>query len=370
MGEPGRRVIVEGAIVDADGARPGYVRFRGDAVAEVGKVGTDSTRGRVRRVRGIVVPAPINGHTHLGDFVSTREPPHQPIEELVRPPDGFKFRLLASASTADKARALKRAVGFMVHQGTAGTIDFREEGVDGVRRLRSAAHGSPFRAIILGRPLRRPIEPNELDALLTIADGVGVSSAREESLATRRAIARACRARRRKYALHASETVRESPDNYLDPCPDLLIHLTHATSSDLERVADARTTVAVCPRSNALFRRRPPLAELRRRGIRWLVGTDNGMFNAPSIFRELEFAYLSARSAGQPIPPTDLARAAFVSPWEWLGEPERARVEPDGAVRPLALRLPPDDPEYQLVARAGAQLIVRPERRSGGRGAA
>src|SRR4029077_4852398 len=60
----GTRMIIEGAILDADGARSGYVRFREGEVVEVGQIGTDSTRGRVRRRRGIVFPRLVNGHTH------------------------------------------------------------------------------------------------------------------------------------------------------------------------------------------------------------------------------------------------------------------------------------------------------------------
>jgi cytosine/adenosine deaminase-related metal-dependent hydrolase len=353
-------VIVEGAIVDIDGVRPAYVRFRSGRVVEVGQPGTDSTRGRERRLRGIVVPPPVNGHTHLGDAVSNREPPSGPLAPLVRPPDGWKFQLLRSASRAAKLRAIAAAVERMRREGTAAAIDFREEGVGGVRDLRAAGRGSPVRLVALGRPLARPVVPAELQELLNIADGVGLSSAREESREDRTVIARACRSRGKLYGLHASESVREPPDSYLEPRPDLLVHLTAASDDDLDRVAEEGVTVAVCPRSNALFGRRPNLAGLERRGIRTMLGTDNAMFHAPSIWRELEFAYVGARLARRPVRPEFLARAALVNPWVFLGSPERARVQPDGPSTPLVLRLPPDDPAYQLVCRTTEHLIVRP----------
>lgn len=353
-------MIVEGAIVDADGARAAYVRFRGGRVVEVGLPGTDSRRGREPRIRGIVVPPPVNGHTHLGDAVATREPPHQPLAELVRPPDGYKFRLLATTSRAAKTAAMRSALERMAAEGVAATIDFREEGVGGVHALRSAARGTGVEPVILGRPLRRPLDGGELSRVVHAADGVGLSAACEEPRPLRARVAAACRRAQKPYALHASEERREDPDDYLVPRPDLLVHLTQATDDDLEAVARARVAVAVCPRSNALFGRQPPLATFERLGLTALLGTDNAMFHAPSVWRELEFAYVAARLAGRPVGAGYLARMAFVAPWEWLGRPECARVVPGVPLPPIVLRLPPDDPAYQLVCRGTEHLMVRP----------
>jgi cytosine/adenosine deaminase-related metal-dependent hydrolase len=355
-------LVVEGAIWDEAGARPAYVRFAAGRVVEVGALGTDSTRGRRRRIRGIVVPPPVNGHTHLGDAVSSREPPQGPLERLVAPPDGWKFQLLRAAGSAAKQAAMARALDRMAGEGVAATIDFREEGLAGVEALERAARGRGVEAIALGRPLKRPVDAVELDRLLARAAGIGISSAREEGLKDRERIARACRNAGKLYGLHASENEREAPERYLEPRPDLLVHLTNATDADLDEVAAAGCRVAVCPRSNALFGRCPPLAALERKGIPTLLGTDNAMFHAPSLFRELEFAYVSARLHGERVSPEFLARSAFVTPWQLLGRPERARVEAGPGPAPIVLRLPPDDPAYQLVCRASESLVLRPGR--------
>ncbi len=352
-------LIVEGSLLDADGARPGYARLRGDRLVETGSIGADSTRGRVRRVHGIVVPSPVNGHTHLGDAVATREPPHVTLSEMVRPPDGYKFRLLRDTPPAAKRAAMRRALAMMQDQGVSATIDFREEGVAGARLLRGAGRGLSVRTVILGRPMRRPVDPKEIRDLLSVADGVGLSSIEEEPRSARRTVARACRARGKRFALHASESTREPVDEYLDPIPDLLVHLAKASPADLEQVVAAGVSVAVCPRSNALFGRRPDLAKFDRLGVRTLLGTDNAMFHSPSIWRELEFAYVTGRLARKPVRPEFLFRAAFVHPYEWLGEPERARLVAGGPVRPIAFRLPSDDPAYQVVARATEHVMVR-----------
>ncbi len=351
-------MLVEGAILDDEGPRRAYVRVRQGEVVEVGLPGTDSTRGRERRVRGIVIPPPVNGHTHLGDSVSVREPPPGPIATLVRPPDGYKFRLLAGATVAEKRRGLRGALRRMRRDHVAATIDFREEGIPGVRMLREAARSERMRAVILGRPLTRPVDPRELSELLRIADGVGLSSALEESRSTRDEVARACRRAGRRFGLHASESRREDPDDYLRPRPDLLVHLSHATHDDLEAVRAAGVAAAVCPRSNALFGRQPDLASMERLGMDVLLGTDNAMFHAPSIWRELEFAYVGTRLKRRPASAAFLARCALVTPWRWLGEPRAAHVAPGMPRPPLLLRLPPDDPAYQVVTRTSEHLIV------------
>lgn len=352
-------MLVEGAVLDVEGPRAAYVRFRAGKIVEVGAPGTSSTRGRLRRVRGIVIPAPVNGHTHLGDAVAVREPPHGPVEELVAPPRSFKFRLLAGASRTAKQAAVRAALDRMVREGTAAILDFREEGVAGVALLRRALRGLPIRGFVFGRPNRRPIAPAELAQVLEVADGVGLSSARDESESTRREVARACRLKGKRFGLHASEAVREPPETYLDPRPDLLVHLAKATVDDLAMVRDERVSVAVCPRSNALFARQPDLRAMERVGLSVLLGTDNAMFHAPSLWRELEFAYVASRLRGRPVSAPFLARAALVEPWKWLGEPESAFVAPGMPVPPVVLRLPPDDPAYQVVTRTTEHLMVR-----------
>jgi len=352
-------MLVEGAILDVDGPRRAYVRLRHGKVVETGVPGTDGTRGRERKVRGIVVPSPVNSHTHLGDAVSVREPPPGPVSGLVQPPHGYKFRLLADSSAALKRQAIRSALVRMVRDGVAATVDFREEGRPGVELFHAAARGVPLRALVLGRPVARPIDPLELESLLSVADGVGLSSARDEEDADRGTVARAARRRGKRYGLHASEAVREDPERFLHPRPDLLVHLTKATADDLRAVRDAGVHVAVCPRSNALFGRQPDLATMERLGLPVLLGTDNAMFHAPSIWRELEFAYVATRLRQRPVSAGFLARAALVEPWRWLGVPEAARVAPGTPVRPLVLRLPPEDPAYQLVTRTTEHLIVR-----------
>jgi cytosine/adenosine deaminase-related metal-dependent hydrolase len=356
-------MLIEGAIFDVDGPRPGYVRLDRGRVVETGTVGADGTRGRVKKLRGIVVPAPVNSHTHLGDAVSTREPPRTSVEQLVAAPGSYKFRLLADADPHAKVRAMRGALRRLTREGVAAVVDFREEGLPGIRALREAARTVPIEVLALGRPLARPIEAGELAALLTLADGIGLSSAREESLESRRVVARACRARGKRYALHASEATREPPEAYLDPRPDLLVHLARATRDDLLAVREEKVPVAVCPRANALFGRQPDLGAMERLGLVLLLGSDNAMLESPSVWRELEFAYASSRLLDRPVSAEFLVRAALVAPWVWLGRPRQASIAAGSPARPLVLRLPPEDPVYQIATRTTEHVILRPPAR-------
>ena len=355
-------MLVEGAILDRDGSRRAAVRLRSGLVVEVGLPGTLRKRADERRVRGIVVPSPVNAHTHLGDAVSTVEPPTGPVESLVASPDGYKFRLLRERSSSEKIRAMRSALRRARREGVVTLVDFREEGASGVRLRRRAARGSRVRTLILGRPLARPVDPAELLNVLELGDGIGLSSARDESVETRELVARACRRTRKKFALHASEAVREAPDSFLRPRPDLLVHLAVATRDDLRTVAEAKVAVAVCPRSNALFQRQPDLQGMEQVGLRMMLGTDNAMFHAPSIWRELEFAYVATRLRGRPVSAEYLARSALVEPYEWLGTPDAASIAAGSPAIPLVLRLPADDPAYQVVTRTTEHLMIRPDR--------
>jgi cytosine/adenosine deaminase-related metal-dependent hydrolase len=83
------------------------------------------------------------------------------------------------------------------------------------------------------------------------------------------------------------------------------------------------------------------------------------MFSAPDLFREMEFAYLSSRYHGKPVPPEQLVRAAFVTPWTILNMGTHAQLTPESPAKALVLRLPhKDDPYYQVCARgSGAHIL-------------
>jgi len=229
-----------------------------------------------------ICPAFFNAHTHLGDSLAMDLPFRGTLDELVRPPDGLKHRILKSAARPELVRGMRLTLLTMAASGTAGCADFREGGVEGVSALMEAAQGIPLRPVIFGR------EGGE-----AIADGLGVSSARDAGPGLEDAVSVARRSGR-LVAFHAGEKDPGDVDGALAYDPDLLIHCTHATRPQLRRIADLDIPIAICPRANWRFgvtssRDHPPHQRRRHDGCRILLGTDNAMCVQPDLWREAHF---------------------------------------------------------------------------------
>ncbi|MFB6300295.1 MAG: amidohydrolase family protein [Halobacteriales archaeon] len=226
----------------------------------------------------IVVPAFVNAHTHIGDSIAKEAGGGLTLEELVTPPDGLKHRLLCAASYEEAVAAIERTLDFMAASGTIGFIDFREGGVKGVEMLQDGADGRAITPIILGR---------ETTAAMELGDGFGASSVRDGEYSQER---RATREAGKLFGIHAGEQDSGDINGAFDLDPDFLVHMVHPEPIHLDRLADRKTPVVVCPRSNLVTNSGvPPIASLCER-TRVALGTDNVMLNSPSMFREMEFA--------------------------------------------------------------------------------
>jgi len=152
--------------------------------------------------------------------------------------------------------------------------------------------------VAYGRPSRLAYDRQEVAAILRAADGIGISSVIDWPHDDVAKLARDCRRAGKGFAVHCSERVREEIDDVLDLRPAFLVHMLEATEADLERCVDAGVPIVVCPRSNVFFGKVPDLPRLLRIGVDVRLGTDNAMVNAPSMVREMEFAYKVARLKG------------------------------------------------------------------------
>ena len=252
----------------------------------------DAIEGRLHIERGLIVdfeqthvdgadiimPAFVNGHTHLGDSIAKEAGAGVPLKELVAPPDGLKHQLLQAAAPETIIRAIRGSLQVMIDSGTTAAIEFREGGVDGVEQLLAAQAGLPIEVQIMGR---------SSEAALARADGFGASSVRDEDYADVRAAAAAAG---KPFGIHAGERDPDDIDGALALDPDFLVHMGHAEPRHLRAVADADIPIVVCPRSNLITGvGMPPVADLHAATTVGL-GTDNVMMNAPSMLRELEFA--------------------------------------------------------------------------------
>ncbi|MGC9554734.1 MAG: amidohydrolase family protein [Thermoplasmatota archaeon] len=232
-------------------------------------------------------PFLCNCHTHIGDAFIRLPRQQWTVEELVAPPDGYKHRRLREATPAEVRRGMEQAMAVMGNCGTTHFIDFREGGREGVRALRSLS--PPPRALVLGRPAQERYDEKEMEDLLEMADGVGLSGIADWEYEEICRVAEHVHRAGKLFALHVSEHRRENMEDVLALRPSFLVHLCAAAARDLRMVADAGVPVVVCPRANAFFGLRPPLESLLELDVPVMLGTDNAMITPPDIRQEMRY---------------------------------------------------------------------------------
>jgi cytosine/adenosine deaminase-related metal-dependent hydrolase len=279
--------FITGEILTEDGFVKAYITLDKNRFLEIG-------RGRPNKkpiCKGLIVPTLVNSHTHIGDsFIKDKgiDLPKD-IEELVAPPDGLKHRLLKEASDEVIIRGMQRAIDVMINSGTEFFLDFRENGISGVNKLKSATHQRPINPIVLSRPNNLKFNKNEIDLLLDKSDGIAISSISDWDYSELQKIAGSVNQKGKLFALHASERIHENIDNILDLKPGFLVHMIKASESDFIRVKQEKIPVVVCPRSNSFFGLRPDFKLMKKVDINVLLGTDNAMLNSPNLLEEICF---------------------------------------------------------------------------------
>jgi cytosine/adenosine deaminase-related metal-dependent hydrolase len=272
-------LIISGDIICGDELEleEGYVVVRDGKIHEVG---FDRVAGDLN---GLVCPAFVNAHTHVGDSVA-KDLPYMPLDDLVRPPDGLKHRILRSASPEQIAEGIRSTLADMAATGTGHCADFRENGAEGARLLRELAGD---RATVLGRIAGE----DTAEDVLRHADGLGFSGANDIPRDTLFSIAQKAKDQGKMVGIHAGELNRSDIETAMELRPDFLVHMTHATDRDLARARDLGLPVAVCPRSNvATGVGFPPVRKMAEAGLLLGLGTDNVLINGPDMFAEMEWA--------------------------------------------------------------------------------
>jgi len=323
--------------------RGGYILIDNNIISEVGTGEPPSAERRIRHEQSIAIPGLINAHTHIGDSALKDAGFGRSLNELFKPPDGLKHRLLRDTGKDVILRAVKDTLTKMLTSGTTTFVDFREGSVDGARILFTALWEQSIRALIFGRPdytfdteqlsnNRGAIPADSLVALhelLSTTHGLAPSSPNDITDEALQQLAEIAKEHRKLRATHAAEnpeservsksrtglTEVERAVEYFDV--DLLVHLIYASQRDLDLVAERDIPVAVCPRANAsLGLRLPPIPEMLDRGITVCLGTDNVMLNQPDMFREMEFtlkAYRIEKTATRHLSPKEILKMATIN---------------------------------------------------------
>ena len=257
------------------------------AIAESGIINISEGALENPDITGIIMPRPVNCHTHLGDaFI--QPPESATVEELVAPPKGLKHRMLAEVDIDLLIEAMTGAARTMAASSVSHFIDFREGGIQGASALLLSVIGTGLQPVVMGRPAGK-YDAEEMESLLSVADGIGLSAISDIEPDELQNIVSHVKKAGKALGLHASEAVQENRDVYLDLDPDFLVHMVKADAYDLAACSGAGVPVIVCPSANDYFGLKPPIRQMLDAGITVSLGTDNAMLSSPDIFREMRF---------------------------------------------------------------------------------
>ena len=271
--------ILNGSVLTDAGIIKGYVCIEGGKVTAI-------EEGRVPKApiaTGLIVAPMVNAHSHCGDRgLRGKIPEGVSLEELVGPPNGLKHRHLREISEQDLRKNIKEYAEASRGSGIGTFIDFREGGVKGCSVLRDAAP----EATIMGRPVSKEYDPEEISKILDIADGIGISGIADMDHSYIENVADQVRERGKMFSIHASENRREDIDLILSFDPAFVVHMVHATDSDILKCAETDVPIVVCARSNSFFRLIPPIKRMMDCGVDIAIGTDNAMLCDPDMRSE------------------------------------------------------------------------------------
>jgi len=276
---------VSGEILTVKGLERGYLGFKNDLIIERGK----GNPQKKPLCNGIIVPSFINSHTHIGDsFIKKKKVklPHN-LRDLVEPPNGLKHRLLKDSSEQEIIEGMEDSIDLMIKNGTKYFCDFRENGIMGICQLKTALQFWKISSFILSRPDDLSYNKNEMDILLKNSDGIGLSAISDWGYSDIKKISKHTKIKKKIFAFHASERIREDIDQVLDLRPDFLVHMIKATKSDLIRVKESNIPIVLCPRSNMFYGLKPNITLMKKVGVKIMLGTDNAMLNTPDVLDEL-----------------------------------------------------------------------------------
>ncbi|WMT51984.1 MAG: amidohydrolase family protein [Ferroplasma sp.] len=259
---------------------------------------------------GTIMPMPVNAHTHIGDSFICDEPSGS-LPDIVGP-GGLKHRMLEHASEDSIIRGIRSSNSFMRENGTVSYIDFREGGLKGVKLIRKSKPWH-IRPVILGRPFGN----DSLEWILDSSDGIALSSISDIDYEEAMKASVETRKKGKIFALHFSENRREDIERILDLKPSFLVHGIAADDRDLTLLGKLGIPVAITPRSNIFYGKRPDYGRYMKYGIEMMIGTDNVFITEPDIFSEMDFLYRYQRFSTY-INPSDILKFAIDNPRKFL----------------------------------------------------
>ncbi|MGD1834647.1 MAG: amidohydrolase family protein [Nitrososphaeraceae archaeon] len=280
----------------------------------------------------LLIPGFINSHTHVGDSIGKDIGIDLSFNQRIHPLYGIKQKILKFSNPNHLKSFMRTSAISMIKKGTTTFVDFREGEMNGINLLKKSIYDLPIKSIILGRidcyfnlnklnsltnnnnsynyiPLSKQ---NLLNTILKSCDGLGLSGANENTNESLKqymsyvfsynkiknpkkkkliAIHAAESQDTMKYSLNATQkTEIQRIIKFLKP--KVIVHATHATSSDLSLISKNNIGIVLCPRANSILGVGiPDLSKILKSGCKIALGTDNVMINPPDILRELEYLW-------------------------------------------------------------------------------
>lgn len=315
---------VYGVIYSENKFRKGYLGFEDGVIKTSGKTIPEGIKNKAT-AKGLIIPTFFNSHIHLADSFLFGKFSNETVKSLVEPKTGLKIKKLKEESDRTIIQSNREIIMDMVLSGTSGFIDFRELGLRGIKNLKKSLEDIPVDCRILGRPYDVKFDPDELKKILKISDGIGLSAYRDWHVKWIKRIVAETKKKSKLFALHVSETVRESIDEIIELQPNFLVHMLKATKTDLKKVAENNIPVVVCPRANMFYGKYPNINAMVEAKVKLLVGTDNSMITIPDMLREMEFMFRIAKLKGG-ISPETMMEIFFRNPNEiFENDPDLSR---------------------------------------------
>ena len=333
--------------------------------------GDDNDCGNIVDAEGfLIIPGFINAHTHIGDSIGKDVAVDSGLNARIHPVFGVKKRILQKSKPEHLKTFIRSSAISMMRKGIVAFGDFREGGPYGIKLLKEAIHNLSIKCVILGRVeyyidlAKKVLDDNvvckgevgregrkkntvrlpphilqTVSNVLQVADGLGISSANENSdeslkqykeLLQKKNNNKKRQSKKLLMAIHAAESQNTNDFSrsktevvrimqYLKP--DIIVHMTNATDDDISIVAKKRIGVIVCPRANGILGVGiPKVAKMLKYGCIVGIGTDNVMLNSPDIFREMDYLWKVSR-ATEPefISAREILKMATVNGAEILG---------------------------------------------------
>lgn len=318
------------------------VRISNKCVESVGESLIPGSKEEAVDCEGLLMmPGFVDSHTHIGDSIGKDVGINSDVESKIHPVGGFKQRILKNSEVSHLTNFIRNSCISMIRKGITTFIDFREGGLEGINILKKASSGIPIRPIVLGRinyyQDSKLIKKNfllpeskkiDLKNLIKSCDGLGISGPNEFSDSilkyfSKQKVLRAIHSAETEQSNNISKrtTQKTETQRAMLTKPHLLIHMTHASKSDLLLAARNKVGIVVCPRANgALAEGIPDVNLMMKVGCNITIGTDNVMINSPDMFREMDYLWKVSMGMNKTrISPKSILKMATVNAATALG---------------------------------------------------